>query len=80
MARLAPTVAVGDVVAPGVAASEREAMGVEIYLSRVTKAPVRANKTLRVGTGRNGWNVKKDEFYLTVLWFNETTANVFEAI
>ena len=64
LGRLSRTISMNNVVALGVAESEREAQGVSFYLGRVTMAPKLARTTFRVGSGRNGWNVKAGEFYL----------------
>jgi len=74
---LAPDIKKGSIVAFGVAESERIAQGVEFYLGKVKQAPQKATEETRVGSGRDGWNVKSGEYYLKVDWFLEIAENVF---
>ena len=77
LSELAPHIKEGDVVAFGVAESERRAQNVDFYFAKVLEAPRRATRTFRNGPeGRSGWNIKKGEFYLKVRWYKETRPGV----
>ena len=79
LAALAPKIRKGDVVALGISQSERDAQGVDFYLAKVVVPPARADNQRRVnGSGRDGWNIKKGEFCLTVRWFDLKPCGYYE--
>ncbi|KAH8061085.1 hypothetical protein JL722_4381 [Aureococcus anophagefferens] len=78
LAALAPKIRKGDVVALGISQSERDAQGVDFYLAKVVVPPARGQPTPGQRLGRDGWNIKKGEFCLTVRWFDLKPCGYYE--
>ena len=78
LTQLASTIKKGDIVALGAAESERRAQNIKFYLGKVVVPPALADKRMRVGgSGRGGWNIKKDEWFLKLRWLKEIDEGVF---